>query len=103
MAISSSSTFYTLIYKLCDLAFFSLLNPYVCPSHLSNYLLTWNTLLATFFLLFLSASIVCVSDSTTGSYIVVRPARGIPFDESSFADVEVFFTRSEFDPNYEIS
>jgi len=43
MAISSSSTFYTLIYKLCDLCLLLLLLlllpfqvPYACPSHLSN-------------------------------------------------------------------
>jgi len=31
---------------------FLFLNPYACPSHLTNYLLTWNTLLAADFFFF---------------------------------------------------
>lgn len=99
MAISSSSTFYTLIYKLCDLAFFSLLNPYACPSHLSNYLLTWNTLLAAdFFFFYFPLHLSCVSQTVPPARMY-RRAPCIPLGENPFANVEEIFTRSEFDPN----
>lgn len=55
--------------------FFSLLNPYACPSHLSNYLLTWNTLLAVDFFSFISLCIyhVCLRQYHQLVCIVVRP------------------------------
>lgn len=91
--------FYTLIYKLRDLAAFFFSFKSVCLSvipRLSNYLLTWNTLLAVdfFFLLFPSASIVCLRQYHRPVY-VTSCAR--PF----FADVEIFGAKRirPLDPN----
>lgn len=82
------------------LRFFSLLNPYACPSHLSNYLLTWNTLLAADFFHFISLCIyrVCLRQYHRPVY---RPAdvlgtRLFPLGEDSLAEVEEFFTRIRF-------
>lgn len=90
---------YTNIQVMWSCVFFSLLNPYACPSHLSNYLLTWNTLLAAdFFFFYFPLHLSCVSQTVPPARMY-RRAPCIALGENPFANVEEIFTRSEFDPN----
>lgn len=72
MAISSSSTFYTLIYKLCNFAFlFFLIRKFACPSHFYSRNRYGNQALSRLFLLpfplKLPSTSVCLRQPT-GSY-----------------------------------
>lgn len=90
---------YTNIQVMWSCVFFSLLNPYACPSHLSNYLLTWNTLLAAdFFFFYFPLHLSCVSQTVPPARMY-RRAPCIALGENPFANVEEIFTRSEFDLN----